>query len=169
MIPAKPLAILLCAALISLCTHTVYAQSAGADVSASGKAAKPEKTEFPQWARDLRRADIIAFGSFPFTMFTAIFFMDTYRAANHNWSAAYRPWPFKGAGAVAMTKNERTITLSAAIAGSVVIALTDHLIVRVKRAKAKRQLQDMPEGDPIIIRKPWPPGEDVEEEDTDSP
>jgi hypothetical protein len=166
MIPAKPFiaALLL---FIVLC-GPIHAQSPAAGTITPVNP-DTKKSEFPQWVLDLRRAEIITFGSFPFTMFFATFFMDTYRASNHDWDTRYRPWPLKGPGAVEMSTDEHLITLGAAIAGSVLIALADHLIVRIKRANLERQRQELPEGDLIILRKPWPKEEaepqDVPEED----
>jgi hypothetical protein len=40
--------------------------------------------DMPQWAKDLRRGEIVAFGSIPFTMFIATFAMDMYRWNNAN-------------------------------------------------------------------------------------
>jgi hypothetical protein len=153
-IPAKPLTVLL---LIVLCTQAAYAQSTTAATATT--ISTRTYPEFPQWARDIRRGEIIAFGVFPFMMFFSSFLVDTYRASQHNWDSRYMPWPLKGAGAVALTTDENVITLSAAIVGSAVFALADHLIVRIKRAKAEQQRLDLPEGELIILRKPWPPEE----------
>jgi hypothetical protein len=97
---------------------------------------------FPQWAKDFRRWDIIAFGTFPFSMFFVNFFHDIYRwnkANGMDFSAEgrrYAPWPFKSAGAVELTSKEfgRTILLAAGL--SAVFAFTDLIIVKVKRKKA---------------------------------
>jgi hypothetical protein len=153
MIPAKPFIALLLL-LIFLC-GPVHGQSPAAGTTPPGSAGT-KKNEFPQWVLDLRRAEIIAFGTFPFMMFFATFSMDTIRASNHNWDSRYLPWPLKSAGAVQMTTDEHLITLGAAIAGSVVLALTDHLIVRMRRARLERQRLELPEGDLIILRRPWP-------------
>jgi hypothetical protein len=171
MIRAKPLTIVL---LIAFCASLVNCQSSAAakttSVSATGKTATSEKSEFPQWARDLRRVEIITFGIFPFAMFVSTFSMDTIRYFNHDNNLQYAPWPFKSAGAVEMTTDEHKIVLVAAILGSVTLALTDYLIVRIKRAKAERQRRALPEGETIIIRKPWPPDEATEEtESEDAP
>jgi hypothetical protein len=166
MISAKPfIAVLLL--FIILC-GPIHAQTpATGTITSINSGIK--KSEFPQWVLDLRRTEIITFGSFPFTMFFATFFVDTYRASNHNWDNRYLPWPLKGPGAVEMSTDEHLITLGVAIAGSVLIALADHLIVRIKRAKLERQRQELPEGDLIILRKPWPKEEtesqDVSEKD----
>ncbi|MFP3041649.1 hypothetical protein LQZ19_07470 [Treponema primitia] len=125
-----------------------------------------EAPEFPLWARDLRRAEIIAFGSFPFMMFLSNFTVDTYRASNHEWDNRYMPWPLKGAGAVEMSTDEHVLTLGVAIAGSLVLALADHLIFRYKRANAERRDRLLPEGEPIILRKPWPIDDKAQSPDT---
>jgi hypothetical protein len=143
--------------LIVLCASTAWSQSSTAAIPAPAAAEK--KPVLPQWARDLRRAEIIAFGAFPFAMFFSIFAMDTYRASNHDWDSRYYPWPLKGPGAIEMDRDEHIQTLGIAIAGSLTIALADHIIVRVKRARAEKQRLDLPEGELIILRKPWPPEE----------
>jgi hypothetical protein len=114
-------------------------------------------SDFPLWIRDLRRAEIVAFGSFPFTMFTATFVMDTYRWAAQGGGTSeearrYAPWPFKSAGAEEMTDDEHIITMVAAASASVTIALLDYLIVQTKRHRARVRAEKLPPGTPIIIR-----------------
>jgi hypothetical protein len=129
---------------------TVHAQSGASAVTDTAK------KEFPLWAKDLRRAEIVAFGSFPFTFFTATFAIDTYRMSQHDWDRRYAPWPLKAAGAVSMTKDEQLLTIGIAALTSVTISIIDYVIVRLKRAAAERELSRLPQGDPIIIRNPWP-------------
>ena len=109
---------------------------------------------YPQWVRDLRRAEIVAFGSFPFTFFLTSTIVDTVRCATNNWDMRYAPWPFKSAGAIDMTWNQQVLTISVAVTSSVVIALVDHIIVRVKRNKQQREILSQPPGTPIITRRP---------------
>jgi hypothetical protein len=92
-----------------------------------------DTSEFPQWARDLRRGEVVAFGSFPFAFFFASLSMDLYRSATHDWDKRYAPWPLKPAGAIDMTHDEQILTLSLAAGGAVLFALTDYAIVRYKR------------------------------------
>jgi hypothetical protein len=113
-----------------------------------------DTSEFPQWAKDLRRGEIVAFGSFPFAFFFATISIDLYRSATHGWDRRYAPWPAKPAGAIEMTQDEQFLTLGLAAGGAVVIALTDYAIVRYKRSKAEQRSRDLPAGTPIIIRKP---------------
>ena len=123
-----------------------------------------EKDGVPQWLLDFWRADIVFFGSFPLTYFWATTFVDTYRASQHDWDARYLPWPAKRAGAVSMTEDEHIITIAAAAGGSLLAALIDHLIVRIKRARADKAALRYGSSAPIIIRKPWPPADEVPSE-----
>ena len=117
-------------------------------------------TGFPQWAKDMRRWDIIAFGSFPFTMFAVTFFTDLARWGSANgldFSAEgrrYAPWPFKSAGAVEMSKEEyeRTILIAAGL--SAAIAVTDLIIVKIKQRKERHRIESSPSGSVIINREP---------------
>ena len=138
----------------------------------TGGTASQEKTDtvtFPQWAKDLRRWEIILFGSFPFTMLTVTFATDMYRWNNANGmdfsddGRRYAPWPLKSAGAVAMDNGEirRTILLAAGL--SVAIAMTDLIIVQAKRSKARKKAEALPAGTIIINRTPRPADPAVQE------
>jgi len=117
-------------------------------------------TGFPQWAKDMRRWDIIAFGSFPFTMFAVTFFSDLARWNNANsmdfssGGRRYAPWPFKSAGAIDMSKEEyeRTILIAAGL--SVSIAIADLIIVKIRDRKERRRIEGVPSGSVIINREP---------------
>jgi len=113
---------------------------------------------YPQWVRDLRRFDIIAFGTFPFSMFIALTVTDLIRWGNANGfdmseeGRRYAPWPAKSAGAVEMTDNEyfRTILIAAGI--SAFVALIDLVIVKVKQSGERRRLESRPQGSVTIER-----------------
>jgi hypothetical protein len=132
-----------------------------------------DTSDFPLWGKDLRRAEIIAFGTFPFTMFTATFAMDTWRASQNGWDGRYMPWPLKTAGAVDMTGKEHEITLAAAGIASLTLALADFIIVQVKRHRDRQRVLRLPAGSPIIIKRPLPGFEpeepDVPEGETGNP
>jgi hypothetical protein len=135
---------------------------APAGAQTSPPAPSSEAPEFPQWAEDLRRWEIIAFGSFPFTMFAATFAIDTRRWIDANgmdWSDSgrrYAPWPLKSAGAVGMENGEQELTIGIAVGMSLAVAMADMIIVQIKRNKARHRAEALPEGTPIITRKRWP-------------
>jgi hypothetical protein len=128
-------------------------------LSAQTTSKDPEPLDLPQWVKDLRRAEIVAFGSLPFTIFFATTAMDTFRYINHGNDARYAPWPLKSAGAVGMNTDEVVITIMSAVGGSLLISLADYFIVRYKRNKAEKEQLKLPRGDPIIIRRPYPQAE----------
>jgi hypothetical protein len=117
--------------------------------------AAPPASGTPLWLKDLRRAEIVAFGSFPFTMLMATAGMDTYRFISHNGDSRYTPL-IKSPGAVTMNEEELGITLAVAGAASLAIALADFVIVQYKRRAHARRVENLPPGTPIIIRKPLP-------------
>jgi hypothetical protein len=130
--------------------------------SQSGTGPQTEKKdEPPQWVRDLRRADIITFGSFPFTFLLGGIIVDTYRASQHNWDTRYGPWPVNMGGSVSRTTGEHLAAVSVAAGGAVLVATVDYIIQRVKRERAAREAARLAPQDPVIIRTPWPPGEEA--------
>jgi hypothetical protein len=114
----------------------------------------------PQWVRDLRRWEIVAFGTIPFAMFITTFGMDMYRwnaANNMDFSDAgrrYAPWPLKSAGAIAMEPKEIETTLIIAAGLCVSVAFTDLIITQIKRAKARKRAEALPHNATTINRKP---------------
>jgi hypothetical protein len=121
-------------------------------------------SEFPLWARDLRRAEIVAFGSFPFTLFVSTFAVDSMRYFQHGRDSKYLPWPLKGPGAVEMSREERQRTLLIAAAASVAIAAIDFTIVQVKRNRERERIERQNSGGTThIIRSPIPEEEPEEE------
>ncbi|MCL2832930.1 MAG: hypothetical protein FWD78_07155 [Treponema sp.] len=134
--------------IFTLC-GAVFAQT-----QADNSAGSANGPVFPQWSLDLRRGEIVAFGSFPFTFFFTSFFMDTYRTIAHNGDSRYAPWPLKPAGAVDMTPNEQMMTIGIAAGSAVVIALVDYLIVSNNRKKKTQEILSQSPGTPIIIRRP---------------
>ena len=118
-----------------------------------------DMTGFPQWAKDLRRGEIVTFGSFPFVYFFTNFGVDLYRCATNDWDRRYAPWPFDAAGSFSKTQQERFMTLGIAAGGAVLIAVIDYSIERYKRSAREREIRSLPPGTPIIIRTPLHGGE----------
>lgn len=129
-----------------------------------------DMTGFPQWAKDMRRWDIVAFGSFPFSIFAATFFTDLARWNNANGmdfseeGRRYAPWPLKSAGGIEMTKQEFERTLLIAAGISAAVAFTDLIIVLIKRNKERRRIESRGAGTAVIDITPALPDEEVESE-----
>jgi hypothetical protein len=134
---------------------TLPVSRAAAQTTASQPAATETYPEMPDWTRQLRRAEIIAFGAFPFAVFLSSFALDTYRWATNNWNTAYAPWPLKTGNSTALlTDEEYGQTLLIAAGVSVVVALADFIIVRVKQRKAERLYGPVQTNPPEIKREP---------------
>jgi len=116
----------------------------------------------PQWVRDLRRWEIVAFGSIPFAMFTTTFGMDLYRwnkANGMDWSDSgrrYAPWPLKSAGAITMDSDEmkRTLIISGGLC--ITAACVDLVITQIRRAVAKKRAATLPQSATVITKRPLP-------------
>jgi hypothetical protein len=151
----KKIALLFCLLLMS--AFRVMAQAQDTQASPAF-----DTTGFPQWAKDLRRWEIVAFGTFPFTMLFSTTIMDMYRWNRANGMSfseegrRYAPWPLKSAGAVSMTSSEMKRTIAIAAAASVAIAFIDLIIVKAKQKKAQKRAESLPVGTTIIIRSPLP-------------
>ena len=117
-----------------------------------------DTTDFPQWAKDLRRWDVITFGLFPFCVFFVNVTTDMIRWNNANGmdfnDRYYAPWPLKPAGAYEKTPDEyfRTIMIAASLSAS--IALVDLIIVKSRQSKQRRILESRPAGTYTIERRP---------------
>ncbi|MDR0540140.1 MAG: hypothetical protein LBG74_06535 [Spirochaetaceae bacterium] len=152
----------LCAFLTVVFPPAASAQNAGVSAAQSAAGTEIKPSGFPQWAKDLRRGEIIAFGSFPFAWFLTILFTDLARSAAHDWQDIYWPWPLKPEGAVEMSTGEYGITLSIAAGISLIIAVTDHLILRNKRYYNRMREIQRPPAEPAVERVPlYPQAEDV--------
>ncbi|MDR0501699.1 MAG: hypothetical protein LBH16_00105 [Treponema sp.] len=144
------------------------AQTSSSSTSSSTSPSAFDPAKFPQWVKDMRRWDIIAFGAFPFAMFTITFFTDMYRWYDNSGldfsetGRRYAPWPLKSAGAVEMTKDEyvRTIWLAAGLSAS--IAVTDLIIHKIKTGKERRRVESRPSGVINIKITPSPPPDATE-------
>jgi hypothetical protein len=126
-----------------------YAQTSGT--------AKPEpygKTEFPKWQQDLRRAEIIAFGTLPFVTFLSSVGFEIYRYRENNFADPYKPWPIKdNKTAIPLTEKEQVSIFMISVGISIASTIFDYgyrAIMREIRANAMdRHNSEIP--DPIQI------------------
>jgi hypothetical protein len=110
--------------------------------------------EFPQWSKDLRRAEIVTFGTIPFSWLISTVIMDVSRTIAHNGSRDYWPWPLKPSGAPLMTSDEYISSIGIALGISVTTAVIDHIIIKYKRRKTEILKLQNPPREPVIIRRP---------------
>jgi hypothetical protein len=90
--------------------------------------------EFPEWALELRRFEIITIGAFPIALFFTSFGFDSYDFFFNpditiRFNPAYAPWPF-GAGRT-LTQDEIVTRVLVALSVSAVIGFIDWLILEL--------------------------------------
>ena len=144
--------------LFALFSNSLAAQTqAQADTREQARQAD-DRENWPQWMRNLRRWEIVAFGSIPFTMFFTTIGMDLYRwqrESGMDWQQRqYAPWPIKSSGAVPMTDGEIITTISIAAALSAAIAIADYFIVRGIRRREAQRAEILQPGSIVITRVP---------------
>ena len=115
--------------LFFISLNGLHAQSSAADPTMA-VSKEFDMSEFPLWTRDLRRAEIVAFGSFP------ILFL----------YADNVPWP------TGLKTQARALQISAG--GAILVALVDYGIMRYKRARLEKETSKIPEGNQVIVRRP---------------
>lgn len=122
--------------------------------SAAGEPLPYTEDEFNPVLKDVRRAEIIAFGSFPFVVFFSTIYYDVYRYFSHDMREEYLPWPFKDAStAVAVSEDEQKRLLLVSAGISVGIAAIDFVVRGVLRhMREKRAAGETEDSHPIQIR-----------------
>lgn len=88
------------------------------------------REEFPQWAWDLRRAEIVTIGSFPITMILTGFTYELARFAFSEFDQRNAPWFLRTAAGERFNEGERIGMILTAGALSVIIGVVDHLLGR---------------------------------------
>ena len=94
--------------------------------------------EFSPFLSDLRRAEIILFGSFPITLFLSLEVYDTYRFIKNDRNYQYAPWPFRPPDAAGYSNPENIGILLSAASVSLLIAVADYLIGRSREKRLER-------------------------------
>jgi len=136
--------------LVSLLFNAVYKTEAQSLSTTKPTESTYKTSDLPQWVKDFRRFDIIAFGIFPFSMFFVTTATDLIRwknANNFNFSEEgrrYAPWPLKSAGAAELSNEEFKKTIYIAAGVSLGLALIDLTIVNIKRAAERKRNENQP-------------------------
>lgn len=99
--------------------------------------------EFSPALKALRRGEIVMLGSLPFSLFFTLEAYDLYRFFSHydsqeGFDPAYSPWPFRRPGAAPYTRQESIGVFVSALGVSLLIAVTDYLIGRIRERRAAR-------------------------------
>ncbi len=127
------------ALVLLLCfSASVLPAQSGGNAGSAGAAPEPySPDEFPGWARDLRRGEIIALGSFPVVLLLANVGYDAVRFGRESlkageWNYTYAPWFFGPPDKPPLTEDERIGVILTAAGMSVGVALIDFIIGRIR-------------------------------------
>ena len=116
------------------------------------------KEEFPLWVRELRRFEILTFGSLPLVTMLSFWTYDISRSIKHPGDERYYPWPMKKpVVAIPLTSSEQKKIFFTAVGISVGIALTDICIRAIIRSvREKKMLKENILHDDSIQLEPIP-------------
>ena len=87
-----------------------------------------EEEEFPKWARDLRRGEIIFFGTIPFTFFLSTLTLDIYRYTSNNFDPDLVPALFGNTTPPVLTKDDKLQIISFSVSLSFLLFVIDYLL-----------------------------------------
>lgn len=118
-------------AFLSVCAG-LFATDA-ADPAAEPVPYSPD--EFPQWAKDLRRAEIIMIGSIPVTVLLSGFLYTLYRWYDNDFISDYAPGIFGSQAARELNRDEKLGVLTVTVSLSGAIALADYIVGKVRPAE----------------------------------
>jgi hypothetical protein len=168
----------------------LFGQSASASATtASSGAVTPEPykaSEFPGWALDLRRFEIVSIGAFPFVIFVASETFDLCRfcfgksygltlskIGTENpfvvtsvtaGDGIYAPWPVKSSSSYSTTGDEKALTIVVAAVLAIGVGVADYLIVKAQeranlRRKAAMRSEAPPAGSDAKAAEPGESGD----------
>ncbi|MDR1230227.1 MAG: hypothetical protein LBK61_02375 [Spirochaetaceae bacterium] len=113
------------------------ASSVAAQTNTTAPSAE-ETIEWPQFAQDLRRFDVVSFGLYPFAYLVTGIGYDLVRSAQHGWNSAYYPWPLNDGGVGWDSDDYRKVIAGAAVV-SLAVAAIDMTIVWIKRRATNKR------------------------------
>jgi len=147
--PMRTFTARLCAILFVL---TCISAICYADTEAAPVAEPYTEDEFPQWALDARRTEIIMFGSLPFVTLGTTLAYTTYRYFDHDFSSSYIPNPFaKSSDSANLDTTEQMNILKTAVCVSIGLGLFDLVCTLIKRKNAEKMQQQKEKNIPITI------------------
>ena len=128
-----------------------------------------EDGEIPLWASELRRFEIVSFGSLPFAMMLSTIGYDSYRYFSNGMDGNYAPWPFKKTSSAGYTEDEQKNIFFTAIGISLGAALIDQGIRFLVRAREKRLAESRQRGNIVITPVSGAPDTTAVPEEQDLP
>ncbi len=128
-----------------------------------------EDGEIPLWASELRRFEIVSFGSLPFAMMLSTIGYDSYRYFSNGMDGNYAPWPFKKTSSAGYTEDEQKNIFFTAIGISLGAALIDQGIRFLVRAREKRLAESRQRGNIVITPVSGSPDTTAVPEEQDLP
>ncbi len=110
--------------------------------------------EFPDWAQQIRRTEIITLGSLPFTTLSVTTAYSVFRYAKNNFNPDYIPNPLaKSSSAANLNEEEQKNIVIAAVSVSALVGLVDLVITIIKNAKKSKTTDQSELPDSIVINK----------------
>jgi hypothetical protein len=126
---------LVCVLLLAMLVPSVYSQTPGEPLLEDAEPYDPQ--EFSQFARDLRRAEIVAVGTVPLTLFVSRFLYGIGRFAVQSFASGavapeYLPPIFAPPGSVPLSRRDNAWILAGTATLSGGIALLDYFLGRAE-------------------------------------
>ncbi len=91
-----------------------------------------ESSEFPPWARDLRRFEIVFFGTIPFSFLYASAGYSLYTYASHDWDPSYAPPLLGNKTPPILTNSQKVQIIGISLGISTAAAVLDFFIGIIK-------------------------------------
>lgn len=95
--------------------------------------------EFPDWLRDVRRAEIVTLGSLPFTTLATTLVYSFYRYADNDFNKDYFPNPLaKSSASANLSKKEQVGIISVSACLSLAAGVADYIISAIRRSRDEK-------------------------------
>lgn len=117
-----------------------WAQSATSSSGTATVSAVPEPytaEEFPEWARALRRFEIVSLGAFPILLFYTRVGYDVSLFVKNDFDTSYAPWPFKNEYSYDLSDDEQIGCVLTAAGLSLVFGAVDAVLLYISDRESR--------------------------------
>ncbi|MGN0728274.1 hypothetical protein [Treponema sp.] len=136
-----------------------------AEAASSSDTPEPyTKEEFPQWAIDLRRFEIVSLGAVPFAAISVNLGYSAFQYFSGNSDSFHAPF----SGNSSLSEGEQMKIFCLSIGTGVLIGTVDLAICLAKRRSEKKRLQKIQESHDQIIVVPFQEAENADTENSNS-